>query len=91
MTWEEKILAISHIKGFYDIFEMKPEDIPKDSDHLEDDQIVENELKSEICEYNCKAYHSLFLNMSGETPHSMVAFTIVCSTMTAEYPSGNAA
>jgi hypothetical protein len=91
MRWEEKLLAIRQIKGFSDIFDLKPEDIPKDSDDLDDDTIVENEAKREICENNRKAYHILVLSMSRETPHCTVAFTIVRSTKSAEYPSGNAA
>jgi hypothetical protein len=39
----------------------------------------------------CKAYHLLILSMSGELLHSMVAFTIVQSNQTTDYPIGNAA
>jgi hypothetical protein len=86
-----KVLVISHIKGFGEIFEMKPVDIPNDTDDLEDNQIVGNELKREICENNRKAYHVFVLSISSETPHIMVAFTIILSLKSAEYPSGNAA
>jgi hypothetical protein len=80
MTWEGIFLAISYIKGFSDIFEMKPEGTPKDTDDLEYDAIVGHELKRDIRNNSRKAYHLLVLRMNGETPHSMVAFTVVRST-----------
>jgi hypothetical protein len=52
---------------------------------------VGNEAKRDIRENKRKAYHLLVRSMSGETRHSTVAFPIVHSTKSAEYPSGNAA
>jgi hypothetical protein len=89
MTCEEKFLAISHIKGFSEIFEMDPEDIPTDSDDLDNEKIAGNNKKRETCEKNRKAYHLLILSMSGDTPHSAVA--IVQSKKTADNLFVNAA
>jgi hypothetical protein len=42
ITQEEKFLAISHIKGFNEIFVMDPDDIPTDSEDLDDDKVAGN-------------------------------------------------
>jgi hypothetical protein len=52
MTWEENFLAISHINGFSKILEMDLDDIPTDSEDLDDDKVAGNNKKRETREYN---------------------------------------
>jgi hypothetical protein len=50
---------------------VKAKEIPKDTND------IGKEMKREIHKKNHKAYHLIILSMSGESPHSMVSFTIV--------------
>jgi hypothetical protein len=52
MTWEGMFLAISHIKVFSEIFHMDPDNIPTDSEDLDDNKFAGNKKKRETRENN---------------------------------------
>ena len=84
-TWEEKFLARANMKGYKEVLLMEPSAIPN---KLSDSTTV---LNKSLNHKNNAAYSDLILSMNTESPAGKVAFTLIRSTKSDDYPNGNAA
>ena len=85
-TWIEKFLARGMAKGYYEVVAGEVT-IPTAS---EDPTKLTSEQKK-ILKKNIEAYGDLVLSMNTSTAGGRVAFNIIKSSKTDEYPKGNAA
>ena len=87
-AWEEKFLAKAARKGFVELYlGENTVEIPKAKETLDKEKDKE---KIEIKKLNELAYGELITSMDTSTTYGNVAFNLVKSSKTGEYPKGNA-
>ena len=92
--WEEKFMAKAKRKGLKEIYN-GTKTIPRylDEDDEDYDEMTEEEIKkyNKMCELNELAYSDLIMSMDTSTTAGKVAFGLVKSSKSKDFPDGNAA
>ena len=92
--WEEKFMAKAKRKGLKEICngtKMIPNYIDEDDEDYE--EMTEEEIKEykKMCELNELAYSDLIMSMDTSTTAGKVAYDLVKSSKSKDFPDGNAA